>query len=101
MGRRVVAATVGSGHRTTVWFTPPTEEAFVRQWLDGGGRLDLRAPVGPSLGARLAHAFGCHFAEGARRVVIIRPDCPRVDPRVVNARLPAPAPHDFLLGPAL
>lgn len=101
MGRRVVAATVGSGHRTTVWFTPPTEEAFVRQWLDGVGRLDLRAQVGPSLGARLAHAFGCHFAEGARRVVIIGTDCPGVDRRVVNAGFTALATHDFVLGPAL
>ncbi len=47
VGRKVVAATLGSGYRTTVWFSPPTEAAFIREWLDGLGAYDV--VLGPSV----------------------------------------------------
>ena len=30
---RIVSQVAGSGYRTTLWFTPPTEAAFIREWL--------------------------------------------------------------------
>lgn len=40
IGRRIVSQVAGSGYRTTVWFTPPSEGSFIREWLEGLGRVD-------------------------------------------------------------
>jgi len=101
VGRKVVAATVGSGYRTTVWFTPPTEASFVREWLDGLGRVELRPQVSGTLGARLAAAFASHFADGARRVVLTGSDSPGVDRRLVAEAFNALGAYDVVLGPAV
>ena len=103
LGRQVVGSTTGAGHRTTVWFTPPGEAAFVREWLDGagGGRVAFRPQVGASLGDRLAHAFAREFTEGAQRVVLIGSDCPGADRRIVADAFRALGGHDVVLGPAL
>lgn len=100
LGRQVVAATVASGQRTTVWFTPAAEAAFVREWLEGAGRVRLRPQVGASLGERLTHVFAREFADGGRRVVIIGTDCPGVDRRLVAEAFTALAGYDVVLGPA-
>lgn len=101
LGRQVVASTAGAGCRTTVWFTPPCEALFVREWLDGVGRVTFRPQVGPSLGDRLVHAFAREFAAGARQVVIIGSDCPGVDRRLVAEAFTALRGNDVVLGPAL
>jgi rSAM/selenodomain-associated transferase 1 len=101
MGLKIVAATVGSGHRTVVWFSPAEEATYVREWLDGVARLEFRLQVGLNLGARLIHAFGCHFADGAGRVVIIGTDCPGVDRRLINQAFTALGEHDVVIGTAL
>jgi glycosyltransferase A (GT-A) superfamily protein (DUF2064 family) len=99
VGRRVVARVVGPGYRTTVWFTPSSEGAFVREWLDGLGRVEWRAQAVGQLGERLAHAFARHFAEGARRVVLLAGDCPGVDRRLVAGAFAALSACDVVLGP--
>jgi len=101
LGRRVVSGIAGSEHRSTVWFTPAREAPFVREWLDGLGRVAFRPQAGASLGDRLTHAFTTEFAEGARRVVIIGSDCPGVDRRIVQQAFTALGEHDVVLGPAL
>lgn len=101
VGRRVVSAVVGSGYRTTVWFRPAHEGRFVREWLDGVGRVDFRPQVAGSIAQRFAGVFARHFAEGAARVVLIGADCPAVDRRLVTQAFTALASHDVVLGPAL
>ncbi|HYK82671.1 MAG TPA: TIGR04282 family arsenosugar biosynthesis glycosyltransferase [Gemmatimonadales bacterium] len=101
LGRQVVGSTVGAGHRTTVWFTPEREGRFVREWLEGLGRVAFRAQRGAGLGARLTHAFAAEFATGARRVVIVGSDCPGVDRRMIRGAFTALGEHDLVLGPAL
>lgn len=101
VGRHVVAAAAGAAHRTTVWYAPSHEGAFVREWLDGLGRVELRPQPSGTLGARLSHASSRHFAEGAERVVLIGTDCPGVDRRLITEAFTALAAFDVVLGPAL
>lgn len=101
LGRRVVAAAAGSGHHTTVWFTPQGEGAFVREWLAGIGPVELRPQAGGGLGVRLASAFARHFAEGAERAVIIGTDCPGIDRRLITAAFRALGSFDVVMGPAV
>ena len=101
IGRRVVEATAASGYRTIVWYTPSRETAFIREWLEGLGRVELRPQPGGSLGARLAYAFARHFAEHADRAVIIGTDCPGIDRRLVTEAFTALATFDVVLGPTL
>jgi uncharacterized protein len=102
LGRHVVRSAAGSGYRTTVWFTPRHEAAFVRKWLAGVARggVAFRPQVGASLGARLVTAFAGEFADGARRVVMIGSDCPGVDRRLVREAFAALGDRDVVLGPA-
>jgi len=99
VGRRVVTNVAGSGYRTIVWFTPPTEGAFIREWLDGVGRLELRPQGGGSVGERLAHAFARHFADGAQRALVIGTDTPGIDRRLVTDAFTALGGADLVLGP--
>lgn len=99
IGRRIVSQVAGSGYRTTVWFRPPSEGPFIREWLDGLGRVDLRPQAGGTLGDRLAHAFARHFADGARRTIILAGDCPGVDRRLVTEAFTALSACDVVLGP--
>lgn len=101
IGKRVVAAAAGSGYRTIVWFTPPDEGAFIREWLEGVGRVEFRPQsVGP-LGARIATALARQFADGADRAVLIVTDCPGVDRRIVTEAFTALGRFDVILGPAV
>ena len=101
VGRKVVAATLGSGYCTTVWFSPPSEAAFIREWLDGLGRVELRAQVSGTVGARLGAAFAFHFHDGARRVVLAGTDSPGVDRRLVAEAFNALGAYDVVLGPSV
>jgi rSAM/selenodomain-associated transferase 1 len=105
LGRRVVAAVATPGHRTTVWYAPADEAAFVREWLEGVGRIELRPQPAGTLGARLAFAFARHFQEGAARtgsgVVIVGTDCPGVDRRLVTEAFTALSRVDLVMGPTL
>ncbi|MGH7606042.1 MAG: TIGR04282 family arsenosugar biosynthesis glycosyltransferase, partial [Gemmatimonadales bacterium] len=99
IGRRIVGQVAGSGYHTTVWFAPAGEAAFVREWLEGLGRIELRPqPPGP-LGDRLAHAFARQFADGARRAVLIATDSPGIDRHLVTEAFTALATSDVVLGP--
>jgi len=99
VGRRIVSQVAGSGYRTTVWFTPPTEGPFVQEWLEGLGRVELRPQAAGPLGDRLAHVFARHFADGARRTVILAGDCPGIDRRLVAEAFSALSACDVVLGP--
>ena len=99
VGRRVVTNVAGSGYRTIIWFTPPGESAFVREWLEGIGRVELRPQGGGGLGERLVQAFARHFAEGAQRVIIVSTDCPGVERRCVIEAFAALDACDVVLGP--
>src|SRR3989442_12354416 len=101
MGIKIGAATGGSSHRLVVWFPPPEEAAYVREWLDRVARLEFRPQVGRDLGARLTHAFARHFADGAKRVVIIGTDCPGVTRHLIHQAFTALGRRDVALGPAL
>jgi len=101
MGIKIVAATAGSSHRSVLWFTPPEEAAYVREWLDRVAHLEFRPQVGRDLSARLTHAFARHFADGARRVVIIGTDCPGVSRHLIHQAFTALGRRDMVLGPAL
>ena len=99
VGRRVVTSVAGSGYRSIIWFTPPTEGAFVREWLDGLGRVELRPQASGALGERLAQAFARHFADGAARAIIVGTDCPGVERRQVTEAFAALDTHEIVLGP--
>ncbi|MGH7529526.1 MAG: TIGR04282 family arsenosugar biosynthesis glycosyltransferase [Gemmatimonadales bacterium] len=99
IGRRIVAQIAASGFRTTIWYRPAGESRFVREWLDGLGRFDLRPQPPGRLGDRLARAFARHFVEGARRAVMIGTDCPGIDRRLVAEAFTALAAADVVLGP--
>jgi rSAM/selenodomain-associated transferase 1 len=105
VGRRVVAAVAAPGLRTTVWYAPAHEAAFVREWLEGVGRIELRPQPTGTLGARLVFAFGRHFQDGAARggggAVIVGTDCPGVDRRLVNEAFTALNRSDLVIGPTL
>lgn len=100
-GRRVVAATLGAGHRTVVWYAPASEAAYVRDWLRDLGRFELRPQSAGSLGTRLAAAFARHFRDGADRVVLIGTDCPGVDRRLVLEAFATLGSADVVMGPTL
>ena len=105
LGRRIVAAVAAPGHRTTVWYAPAGEADFVREWLEGLGRFELRPQPAGTLGARLAFAFARHFQEGAGRAgsgaVIVGTDCPGVDRRLVTEAFTALTRVDLVMGPTL
>lgn len=101
MGRRTVAAAVGPGYRTVVWYAPAGEAPFVREWLDGLGRFELRPQGAGTHGQRLGAAFARLFREGADRVVLLRTDCPGVTRRVVLEAFAALTAADVVLGPTL
>lgn len=99
IGRRIVSQVTSSAYRTTIWFTPPSEGAFVREWLDGLGRIDVRQQTSGNRGDRVAQAFTRMFSEGAKRAVIIGSDCPGVNRRLVAEAFNALAALDVVLGP--
>jgi len=101
MGFKIVATTAGLGYRTVLWFTPADEGAYVREWLERAARLEFRPQAGRDLGTRLTHAFARHFAEGAKRVVIIGTDCPGVSRHLIHQAFTALGRRDVVLGPAL
>jgi rSAM/selenodomain-associated transferase 1 len=101
IGREVVTAAAGSGYRTVVWYTPAEEGPFVREWLNGVGRVEFRPQGAGALAARVNHAMTVHFAEGADRVVLIGTDCPGLNRRLVEEAFTALGSHDVILGPAV
>ena len=100
VGRRVVEAVVGSGYRTIVWFTPAGEGPFVREWLDGVGRVEFRSQSGYAPATRVPTAVARLFAEGARPVVLVGTDFPGVDRRLVTQAFAVLGERDVVLGPA-
>src|SRR5437870_13798330 len=71
LGRHVVAASVGGGYRTIVWFAPPSAGRAVCAWLDGLGVRGFQAQARGALGTRLAPAFARSGADGDRGVVLL------------------------------
>lgn len=100
LGRRVAARCLGPNHDTVVWYAPAGGRAAVREWLRQLRIAAFRAQGAGTLGERLEGAFRRHFAEGARRVVVIGSDCPDVDAGLVGRAFEALEGHDLVLGPA-
>ncbi len=101
IGRDIVAACVlPEAHRTVVWFSPPGAQRSVRTWLQGLPVSAFAPQREGGLGVRLSAAFGHHFREGARRVVVIGSDCRDVDRELVARALTALGDHDVVIGPA-
>lgn len=100
LGRRVVAACIGPGHATVVWFAPAGAGAAVRAWLNGLAVTEFRAQASGELGTRLGDAFDQHFREGAHRVVVIGSDSPGVSHRLVARAFAALDDHELVIGPA-
>jgi hypothetical protein len=101
LGRQVVESVAGPGYRATVWFTPSNQGRFVREWLEGVGRIEFRPQAPGGLGARMHHAFSRHFTEGAALALLIGTDCPGVDRRLIVEAFAALGSHDVVLGPAV
>jgi hypothetical protein len=101
LARRVVAATVGTGFRTVVFFAPADERAFVRESLEGLGRLELRPQPRGRWGQRLESVAARLLREGAHRVVLARTDYPGVTRRLVMDAFAALDEVPLVLGPGL
>lgn len=101
LGRQVVAAAVGPGYQTVVWYSPPAGRDAVRVWLDGLGVAGFSPQVGRTLGTRLAHAFGRSFVAGNEAVVIIGTDTPGVKRSIVAGAFRALRACDLVLGPSV
>ena len=99
VGRAVIEAAATPGHRTTVWYSPSHELAYVREWLGGLGPIELRPQSGGTPGTRLTHAFSRHFADRAQPVVMISTDTPGIDLRLIAEAFTALHGHDAVLGP--
>lgn len=67
------------------------------EWPGLPWRVQLPAD---SLGARMAHAFGEAFGEGAGRVAIIGTDCPGLSGALLTRAFGQLLTHDVVLGPA-
>ena len=102
MGRALVAECVAPGrHRTIAWFSPASRVTAVLEWLEDCGHDGILCQSPGGLGERLAAAFERHFAEGARRVVVIGSDCPQVGVSLVRQAFRALEDADLVIGPAL
>jgi len=69
-----------------------------RAWL--GNDFNLLAQTPQDLGAKLIHAVGWAFAQGAQRVVVVGSDCPKLRPRHIQKAFSALETKDLVLGPA-
>lgn len=101
LGRKVVATAAGAaaGDATVVWYTPLGKRSAVEEWLDGIPGVQLQAQPPGDLGRRLGYAFARHFAQGARRVVLIGTDCPGITPAILSQAFAALRSADLVLGP--
>lgn len=79
-------------------FGPDDGEADLKPWLRAGWTL-ARQGEG-DLGQRLHRAFSRHFANGARRVVIVGSDCPSIRQTDIAEAWSALDRSDVVLGPA-
>jgi len=95
------------GRASSYCMTNPGSSLVIR--LEGGSARDGRDWVGEcdcrvqgegDLGARMMLAANEAFDEGARRVVIIGTDCPRLDESVLGEAFDALDRHDLVFGPA-
>ncbi len=102
VGRRVAAQCIAPGAwETVVWYAPAGGETAVREWLGGLDVDAFRRQPGHGLGFRLAGTFRRHFAEQARRVVVIGSDCPTVARPLIRRAFRALDRADLVLGPAV
>ncbi len=90
-------AVVPRGVSVTVFHDPGSGPEEVRVWT--GGRFNLAAQVGDSLGERMANAFGHVFREGAGHAVIIGTDVPELAPATVLHAYELLAVNDVVIGP--
>jgi rSAM/selenodomain-associated transferase 1 len=99
MAEHVLRATAPAGHgyARLVRYAPADAGDDIARWLPD----EQRAPQGPGdLGRRMAHAFACAFAGGARRVVLIGTDAPALGREHVEQAFEALRDHDLAIGPA-
>lgn len=100
LAERVLTATTPrrGEYERLVFYDPPDAGEAMRAWLPSGR---LRRQEGAGLGARMQAAFDRVFARGARRVVLIGSDQPRLSRADVLRALDELERHDLVLGPAL
>ncbi len=61
--------------------------------------MELRPQAGGAIGERLANAFARHYADGAKRAIIVGTDCPGVERRHVIEAFTALESRGIVLGP--
>lgn len=83
--------------QTVVYGDPSDALARIRSWL--GADWLVRAQHGDDLGARLTHATGEAFREGAARVVVIGTDSPWIGPEQIATAFSALERSDLVIGP--
>ncbi len=79
-------------------YAPDDAAAEIQPWRRPSWQL--AAQGSGDLGERLIRAFAEHFADGARKVVVIGADCPDATPDDVRNAWSALDHHDLVVGPA-
>ncbi|HEY2702592.1 MAG TPA: DUF2064 domain-containing protein [Candidatus Dormibacteraeota bacterium] len=87
-----------AGWPRLIAFNPPEARPEVARAAPGAA---LAAQPAGDLGARLAHAFGCGFAAGARRVLLVGSDSPTLPETLLEACVEAAGPDAVALVGAL
>lgn len=85
------------GCNLTVWFTGDSASDLQNAF---GDDLTFREQVGLSLGDRLQFATKSTFDDGAKRIVVIGTDCPKLNSNDLRSAFEQLENHDVVIGPA-
>ncbi|MDD5564016.1 MAG: TIGR04282 family arsenosugar biosynthesis glycosyltransferase [Thermoanaerobaculaceae bacterium] len=94
---RALAEAAASGFPVTLALAEPAAGAA---WAPPPG-VEVEVQAAGDLGARMAAAFAARFAAGARAVVLVGSDAPRIDAATIRGAAAACGRVPVVLGPAL
>lgn len=95
----VLATLSNRSFRVTICYDPPDAAGKLKSWL--GASHDFMAQKGPSLGARMAHAFQTVFEQGVGQALLIGSDLPDLDAGVIDEAFDSLSAHDLVVGPSM